>query len=236
MSKPAGILLVQFTFRSATPLGPTLLLDLDGTLVDSVPDIAAALNRTLAARGIAPFTERETAAMVGDGSDRLLARAFAARGATPDPQALPDLVADYAANATVETRLFPGVADTLTRMHGEGWRLAVCTNKLQAPARAVLEGFGILSLMAAVGGADTVPARKPDPAHLLVTLASIGGEAGQAVMLGDHENDVLAARAAGVKAIFAGWGYGPPAMAAGAAAVAARIEDVPALAAGLLAG
>jgi phosphoglycolate phosphatase len=215
-------------------VSPTLLLDLDGTLVDSVPDIAAALNRTLAARGLAPFTEQETAGMVGDGSDRLLARAFAARNATPDAQALPDLVADYAANAAVATRLFPGVAETLAALHGQGWMLAVCTNKLAAPARTLLDELGILSLMAAVGGADTVPARKPDPAHLLVTLAAMGGDAGRAVMLGDHANDVLAANAAGMPAIFAGWGYGPPAMAEGAAAVAARIEDVPAIAARLL--
>ncbi len=217
-------------------MAPTLLLDLDGTLVDSVPDIAAALNRTLAARGLAPFTERETAGMVGDGSDRLLARAFAARGAVPDAQALPDLVADYAANATVSTRLFPGVAETLAALHGQGWRLAVCTNKLEAPARVLLDALGILPLMAAVGGADTVPARKPDPAHLLVTLAAMGGDAGHAVMLGDHANDVLAARAAGMPAIFAGWGYGTPAMAEGAAAVAAQVAEVPAIAGRLVGG
>ena len=213
-----------------------MLLDLDGTLVDSVPDIAAALNRTLAARRLAPFTDRETAAMVGDGSDRLLARAFAARGATPDAQALPDLVADYAAHATVATRLFPGVAETLAALRGLGWTLAVCTNKLEAPARTLLDALGILPMLAAVGGADTVPARKPDPAHLLVTLASVGGDVGHAVMLGDHANDIRAARAAGMPAIFAGWGYGPAAMAAGAAAVAARIEDVPTLAERLLGG
>jgi phosphoglycolate phosphatase len=215
-------------------MSPTLLLDLDGTLVDSVPDIAAALNRTLAARGLAPFTDRETAGMVGDGSDRLLARAFAARGAVPDDKALPELVADYAANATVATRLFPGVAETLAAMHGHGWMLAVCTNKLEAPARTLLDALGILKLLAAVGGADTVPARKPDPAHLLVTLAAMGGDATHAVMLGDHANDVKAARAAGMPAIFAGWGYGTPEMTEGAAAVAERVEDVPGIAARLL--
>jgi phosphoglycolate phosphatase len=210
---------------------PTLLLDLDGTLVDSVPDIAAALNRTLEKRGLAPFTDRETALMVGDGSDRLLARAFEARGAVPDEAALPELVADYAANASVATRLFPGVPEMLATMRENGWMLAVCTNKLEAPARALLEDFGIMDLMAGVGGADKVPARKPDPAHLLVTLTAIGGDAARAVMLGDHANDVKAARAAGMPAIFAGWGYGPPAMAEGAAAVAERVQDVPALAA-----
>jgi phosphoglycolate phosphatase len=215
-------------------MSPTLLLDLDGTLVDSVPDIAAALNRTLAARGLAPFADREVAGMVGDGSDRLLARAFAARGAVPDDKALPELVADYAANATVATRLFPGVAETLATMRGHGWMLAVCTNKLEAPARTLLDELGILPLLAAVGGADTVPARKPDPAHLLVTLAAMGGDAAHAVMLGDHANDVKAARAAGMPAIFAGWGYGTPEMTEGAAAVAQRVEDVPGIAARLL--
>jgi phosphoglycolate phosphatase len=217
-------------------VAPTLLLDLDGTLVDSVPDIAAALNRTLAARGLAPYTDRETAAMVGDGSDRLLARAFAGRHATPDAQALPDLVSDYAANAAVATRLFPGVPEMLAELHGQGWKLAVCTNKLEAPARSLLATLGILPLLAAVGGADTVPARKPDPSHLLVTLAAAGGDPGHAVMLGDHANDVLAARAANMPAIFAGWGYGAPAMAEGAAAVAQCVADVPALAVRLLAG
>ena len=201
-----------------------------------MPDIAAALNRTLAARGLAPFSERETAAMVGDGSDRLLARAFAARGAMPDAQALPELVADYAAHATVQTRLFPGVAATLAALRAQGWTLAVCTNKLEAAARTLLGALGILPLLSAVGGADTVPARKPDPAHLLVTLAAAGGVPGRAVMLGDHANDVRAAQAAGMPAIFAAWGYGAPSMADGAAAVAARVEDVPPIAARLLAG
>jgi phosphoglycolate phosphatase len=211
-----------------------MLLDLDGTLVDSVPDIAAALNRVLAARGLAPFSEAETAAMVGDGSDRLLARAFQARGAVPDAAALSELVDDYAAHATVSTRLFPGIAAMLGDLHGRGWKLVVCTNKLTAPARTLLDTLGILPMITAVGGADTVPARKPDPAHLLATLAAAGSDAASAVMLGDHANDVRAARAAGMPAIFAGWGYGPPAMAEGAAAVAQSAQQVPAIAARLL--
>jgi phosphoglycolate phosphatase len=215
-------------------VSPTLLLDLDGTLVDSVPDIAAALNRTLAKRGLAPFTDRETAGMVGDGSDRLLARAFAQRGVEPDARALPDLVADYAANANVATRLFPGVPETLAALRAQGWNLAVCTNKLEAPARALLDALGILPMLAAVGGADSVPARKPDPAHLRVTLAAIGGDPARAVMLGDHANDIRAARAADMPGIFAAWGYGPPAMAEGASAVAAHVTDVPAIAARLI--
>jgi phosphoglycolate phosphatase len=172
--------------------------------------------------------------MVGDGLDRLLARAFAARAAPADAAALPAFVADYAANAAIATRLFPGVADMLGTLADAGWMLAVCTNKLAAPARSVLDSLGILDRFVAIGAADTVPARKPDPSHLLATLAAAGGAPRLAVMLGDHANDVRAARAAGVPAIFAGWGYGPAAMADGAAATARCAAQVPALAKRLL--
>ena len=102
----------------------------------------------------------------------------------------------------------------------EGWRLAVCTNKPEKAARTLLAALGLAALFAAVGGGDSFPVRKPDPAHLLATLQAAAGEPGHAVMAGDHANDVAAARGAGVPCIFAAWGYGPPAMAEGAAAVA----------------
>ena len=102
----------------------------------------------------------------------------------------------------------------------EGWRLAVCTNKPEAPARALLRAFGLDGLIAAIGGGDSFPVRKPDPAHLLATLKAAGGDPAHAVMAGDHANDVAAARGAGVPCVFAAWGYGPPEMAEGAAAVA----------------
>jgi len=172
--------------------------------------------------------------MVGDGSERLLAKAFAARRAEPDSRALTDLVDDYAANATVATRLFPGVREALEHLSGAGWLLAVCTNKLTAPARTVLDALDVLPMFAAVSGADSVPARKPDPAHLRATLRAAGGVPERAVMLGDHANDINAALAASIPAIFAGWGYGPPAMAGGAAAVAHQAAEVPVLAACLV--
>jgi phosphoglycolate phosphatase len=220
----------------AFALPPTLLLDLDGTLVDSVPDLAAALNRLMATRDLAPFTEAETARMVGDGVARLVARAFAARGRSTDATAIAAYTADYGTHFAVASRLYPGVAETLERLAAGGWRLAVCTNKPETPARGLLEALGIGGWFAAVGGGDSFPVRKPDPAHLLATLAAAGGDPAAAVMAGDHANDVAAARGAGVPAIFAAWGYGAAGMEQGAQAIARSFADLPGLAACLLGG
>ncbi len=198
----------------------TLLLDLDGTLVDSVPDLAATLNRLMAARGLAAFSYPETASMVGDGVAVLIGRAFSARDRTPDEGAVAAFSADYVQHSAVDSRPYPGVADGLRSLAAEGWKLAVCTNKPERAARALLSALGLVSLFAAIGGGDSFPVRKPDPAHLLATLDAAGGEPAHAVMAGDHANDVAAARGAGVPCIFAAWGYGPPTMAEGAVAVA----------------
>ncbi len=204
-----------------------LVLDLDGTLVHTVPDLAAALNRLMAARGLPLFDHPATAAMVGDGVAKLVERAFAARGVDQDGAALAEFSDDYARHAAVESGLFPGVAATLQALAAEGWRLAVCTNKPEGAARSLLDALGLSPLLAAVGGGDSFPVRKPDPAHLLATLDAAGGAPARAVMAGDHANDVQAARGAGLPCIFAAWGYGPPAMAEGAIAVA---DDIVAMA------
>lgn len=213
----------------------TLVLDLDGTLVDSVPDIAAAVNRLLASRLLPGLADHEVQLMVGDGTDALLARAFAAHGAEPDPAAAAEYVADYTARAAEATEPYPGVTETLRAMQGAGWRLAVCTNKPEAAAHRVLRALSLDGFFAAVGGGDSFAGRKPDPAHLLGTIALAGGSPGRAVMAGDHANDVRAAIGAGVPAVFAGWGYGTPGMAEGASAVAERFADLPVMAARLLA-
>ncbi|MEO8716573.1 MAG: HAD family hydrolase [Acetobacteraceae bacterium] len=208
---------------------PTLLLDLDGTLVDSAPDLTAALNRLMEARDLAPFTVAETTTMVGDGVGRLIERAFASRGRPMEAATVSVYTADYAANSVVATRLYPGVATTLEALRAGSWRLAVCTNKLEGLARGLLEALGIGGFFAAIGGGDSFPARKPDPAHLLATLRAAGGEPGRAVMAGDHRNDVLGAHGAGMACVFAAWGYGTEEMGAEADAVAARFTDLPAI-------
>lgn len=208
----------------------TLLLDLDGTLVDTVPDLESALNRLMEGRGLADFSTAEVTAMVGDGVAALVAKAFAARGGAPDATAVGDFITDYEAHVAVESRLYPGVADTLEALAEQGWRLAVCTNKPERAARSLLDATGLANLVQAVGGGDSFPARKPDPAHLLGTLALVGGIVQKTVMLGDHHNDILAAHAAGIPSIFAAWGYGSDAMAAGSSAVAADMQQAALLA------
>jgi phosphoglycolate phosphatase len=188
----------------------------------------------MGAHGLAGFTPQETAAMVGDGVARLVERACAARGRATTAAYLDSFAADYAAHAVEASQPFPGVADTLHRLAIEGWRLAVCTNKPEVPARALLHAFGLDTLICAIGGGDSFPVRKPDPRHMLATLAAAGGTPERAVAVGDHANDVAAAAGAGLPCIFAAWGYGPPAMAAGAAATAAAFTEVPALARALL--
>jgi phosphoglycolate phosphatase len=204
----------------------TLLVDLDGTLVDSVPDLTAALNRLMRGRGLADFSHAETAAIVGDGVARLVERALAARGCALDPGAVAEFSADYSAHAAVESTTYPGVAEGLGILATKGWRLAVCTNKPEVTARSLLSALGLAQYFSVIGGGDSFDVRKPDPRHLLATLAAAGGVPEQAVMAGDHVNDVLAATRAGLRCIFAAWGYGLPGMGRGAVAIAQDFAEL----------
>jgi phosphoglycolate phosphatase len=203
-----------------------LVFDLDGTLTDSVPDIAAAVNRTLAARGLPPLADEAVAAMVGDGLHPLIQRAFAAVGAEPDADAAREYLADYESRVAEDTRLYPGARAALDQLAEEGWRLAVCTNKPERAARLLLEALDVADKFAAIGGGDSFAAHKPDPLHLRGTIEAAGGNLDRALMVGDHSNDVKAAQGCGVRAIFAGWGYGRPGMEEGAVGIA---PDFPAL-------
>ncbi|WP_426958738.1 HAD hydrolase-like protein [Muricoccus radiodurans] len=203
------------------------LLDLDGTLLDTAPDLHAALDRLMAAHGRPPFTRADVVGMIGDGVAVLVQRACAARDLPFSAELVAEYLADYEVNAAVETRLFPGIPEALAALAGAGWRLAVCTNKPEKAARLVLADLGLLPLLAAVGGGDSFPVRKPHPGHPLAILSGLEAEAGRAVLVGDHSNDVRSARAAGIAPLFATWGYGPPAMAEGAPVVATP-ADLPA--------
>ena len=203
---------------------PLAVFDLDGTLVDSAPDLHAALDRLMALRGLPPFGRAEVVAMIGDGAKVLVERALAARQQPFDAAALDRFLADYTAHAAVETRLFPGIEAALDTIARDGWRMAVCTNKPVGAARDLLGALGLLDRFAAIGGGDSFPVRKPDPAHLLATIAQAGGIGAGAVMIGDHRNDVAAARGAGLPCVFVGWGYGPLAMADGAPVAASPAD------------
>lgn len=221
--------------RKASPAPPrALLLDLDGTLLDSAPDIHAALDRLMASRGLRGFAAPEVHRMIGDGVRVLVSRAMAARGREATDEDAADYLADYEANATHATFPFPGVEEALSAIRDAGgWRMAVCTNKPERPAREILEATGLAGFFDAVAGGDTYPVRKPDPRHLTLTLDRLGLPPEGAVMVGDHANDVRSARAAGLAPVFAAWGYGAPEMAEGAVAVARAPADLPALLAAL---
>ncbi len=187
-----------------------LLFDLDGTLVDSVPDLAAAANRLLAELGRDPLGEAEVAAMVGDGVAKLVERALAARQVEDAATAtcVARFVTLYEANATARTRPYPGVPQVLTELAAAGAALAVCTNKPEQATRAVLDGLGLARFFPVVLGGDSLAARKPDPAPLIAALDRLDVAPAAAAMVGDHRNDVLAAQGAGAAAIFARYGYG----------------------------
>jgi phosphoglycolate phosphatase len=204
------------------------VFDLDGTLVDSAPDLHAALDRLMAVKRRPGFARAEVVGMIGDGVRVLLERAHAARGIALDEAGLQHFMTDYEANAAVLTRAFDGIPELLGGLRDAGWRLAVCTNKPEGAARVLLSGLGLDGHFSALGGGDSFPMRKPDPGHLRATLAAAGAAPEDALMIGDHRNDIEAARGAGVHAIFAGWGYGPHSMAGGAP-IAADVTGLRAL-------
>jgi phosphoglycolate phosphatase len=185
-----------------------LVFDLDGTLVDSVPDLSAALNGVLRERGRRAVTAGEVRRMVGDGVAALVERGLAATGdidGLADAQAR--FLATYEAAPAALSRLYEGVPKTLERLRAAGARLGICTNKPQAATMGVLAGLGIAGCFEAVLGGDAVAARKPDPRHLLAVVERLGATPAEAAMIGDNENDYAAARGAGIPIILMRYGY-----------------------------
>lgn len=189
-----------------------VLFDLDGTLIDSAPDLAAALNRLLAREGCRPVTLDQVKMMIGDGVPKLVERGFAAAGRALTPAEIDRLagrfIPDYEANAAVETRPFPGTLEMLAELSGAGLALGICTNKPEGATREILAAFALQSFFAAVVGGDTVPgARKPSPEPMRALLARLGADPASALMVGDSPNDVAAARAVPIPVIAVRFGY-----------------------------
>lgn len=188
-----------------------LVFDLDGTLIDSAPDLLAALNRVLDEEGRPRVALDEVKKMVGDGAAKLVERGFAKGGARPDEPLLARLterfVGYYEAVVADLTRPFPGVPETLARLAEAGYRLGICTNKPAGPAREVLAALDLLGHFQTVYGGDSGPARKPDPGPLRRVLRELAADAGTGVMIGDSPVDVATARAAGTPIIVFAHGY-----------------------------
>ena len=189
--------------------GFLLVFDLDGTLVDSVPDLWATLNEMLRERGRRPLSAPQVKRMVGDGAPALVARALAASGAEPAEaaRALPRFLEIYEASAARLTRPYPGVRATLMTLRRRGYRTAICTNKPQRATIAVLQGLDLMPLFDGIAGGDRFAVKKPDPGHLLRLMAELGGAPEAAAMIGDNENDAAAAHAAAVPFVLMRYGY-----------------------------
>ena len=187
-----------------------VLFDLDGTLIHSLPDLVAAVNRMLAGEGRPTLDAETVMAMVGDGADALVSRAFEASGGLPGPDVAPYLaafLADYEPRSAETTRPWPGVMETLAALKAQGLVLAVCTNKPSKATAEILDSLDLARFFDVVVGADEAPALKPDPAHVTTILDRLGILPAQAIMVGDSRNDVLSAKRAGVKTVVLSFGY-----------------------------
>ncbi|KQR68806.1 HAD family hydrolase [Rhizobium sp. Leaf341] len=189
----------------------TIVFDLDGTLVDTAPDLVASLNHAVTQAGLAPVGYDDLTHLVGHGAQAMIERTFAMREKplSEDDLAwqMKEFVAHYHATMPGASMPYPGVLDAMDRLSAAGYRLAVCTNKLEMLARTLIEALGLTSRFAAITGGDTFDVRKPHAEHLLATIRLAGGTPGRAVMIGDSRNDILVAHNAEVPSIAVPFGY-----------------------------
>jgi phosphoglycolate phosphatase len=190
---------------------PTIVFDLDGTLIDTAPDLLASLNHCLSIAGLDAAEAAAFRAELGMGSRAMLERAYAtARRAFLEGELdrLQKTFLDhYAAGIPGLSAPYAGVPNALDRFAGAGYALAICTNKMERNARALIEGLGLMPRFAALTGADTFAFRKPDPRHLTETIALAGGDPARAIMIGDSKTDIHTAQAAGIPVIAVDFGY-----------------------------
>ena len=210
---------------------PVVVFDLDGTLLDTAPDLLRALNQVLRNEGLSAIQRADVAGLFGHGARALIGEGFRKGNRPLDAARLPELVerfiAFYAAEIAVETRPYPGLIDALGRLSRRGFGMAVCTNKREALSHAVIEGTGLKPFFATVVGGDSLPEQKPHPRPLLEAIARSGGTPEAAIMIGDSETDIATARAAGVPAIAVDFGYGGrPASEFGADAVISHYDEL----------
>lgn len=188
-----------------------VLFDLDGTLIDSAPGVAWSLNKALTADGRAALSVDRVKDLVGKGAVYLVADALADTGGMID-DAQRDRVKDaflsiYAENPIQDTIVFPGVFDVLQSLKDAGVPMALCTNKPKITTMPVLDAFGLTSFFPVILCGDEVEHRKPDGRHVLDTIKALGADPAFAIMVGDSENDILAAQDAGVPTICVSFGY-----------------------------
>ena len=189
----------------------TIVFDLDGTLVDTAPDLISTLNLVLAGEGLPAVAYDDARLMIGGGSRRMIERALTAQGRTVSSAELDRVFAifidHYSAHIADRSRPYPQLDGVLQRLAAEGCRLAVCTNKLEWLSLRLLDALNLSRYFAAICGQDTFGIQKPDPQMLRLTVHRAGGEIERAIVVGDSSTDVRTARAANVAVIAVDFGY-----------------------------
>ena len=212
----------------------TVIFDLDGTLVDSAPDLADTLDTVLVEQGLAPAGLEGTRALIGHGIAALVRGALVQRRCEPGEAEFSAILERflhiYGGQLSAKTQAYPGVGQALAALRRAGWRLVVCTNKREDFSRRILEDLGLLPEFDVIAGPDTFGVAKPDPAHLTRTLPQASPGPYLAIVVGDSVVDVAAARAAGFPVIAVSWGYARrPAAELEADEVADSFDQVPAM-------
>lgn len=195
----------------ALPFPETIIFDLDGTLIDTAPDLTAALNAVMRSEGRPEVPLGDARHMVGRGARYLIERAMEATGGPVDDRSITDFthhfIAHYEANIALASRPFERAEQVVRRLSDRGHRLGICTNKPEGLTLKLMNELRLRDLFPAILGADSRPYRKPDPRHLLDTIAALGGDPANAVLIGDSETDVKTARAANVPVVVVSFGY-----------------------------
>jgi phosphoglycolate phosphatase len=207
-----------------------VVFDLDGTVIDTAPDLHAHLNAMLGELGRPLLEIEEIRPMIGDGARMLLKRGLEASGGLPDGKDLEMLFAEFLERYTAEPArlgaVYEGVVEALEELAAEGVRLGMCTNKPQAATERLLTAMGLERYFLVVLGGDALPVKKPDAGHIRGVLDRLGAD-GHAVMVGDSQNDLLAARATGLPCILVSFGYTQiPARELGADLVIDRMSEL----------
>ncbi|MCB1381930.1 MAG: phosphoglycolate phosphatase [Notoacmeibacter sp.] len=196
---------------------PVILFDLDGTLVDTAPDLLDAVDAAIATDGLKPVNRTTMRGYTGHGGRAMLERAYQLAGrklATDRREELLAVFLDHYITAMPgRSRPFDGAVEAMDRLAKAGHPLAVCTNKMEALAVRLIDSLGLASRFAAICGADTFGWRKPDPRHITSTIGRAGGDPSVGLMIGDTRTDIEAAKAAGIPVVAVAFGYSPEPLA-----------------------
>jgi phosphoglycolate phosphatase len=223
---------IEFVPSMKTNRFAAVLFDLDGTLIDTAPDLVAALNWAMAKQGLKQVAGETIRSLIGDGARAMIRKGFALTGTAPEASrietALTDFLSFYEAHIADLSQPFAGAEECLGQLKARGLKLGLCTNKSERLSRKLMGILGLADHFAVVAGGDSFPERKPHPGHLLRTLEKMRADPQTAVMVGDSANDGDAARGAGLPFVAVSFGYGPsPAATSKPDRVITRLAELP---------